>query len=159
MYFYSIEKLKARLAEGPLPEKESVDYVIGVAALTALAELLPGTPSDVWHYVNGAISLLLAFIGTYWVYLQNGGAKGRDFIQRYMILGWVSAIRYAIFATPIFVIVLAAAAHFFTVMGIRVGSLCYPSFTIFEALFYVYFGRQFSALAQMQRRQAGNMTP
>ncbi|HSI07985.1 MAG TPA: hypothetical protein VK985_05295 [Rariglobus sp.] len=156
MYFYSIEKLKTRLAEGPLPEKESVTYVIGFAAITALTGLLP-TVSDTWHYVNGSISVLLAFIGTYWIYLQNGGAEGDNFIHRYIVLGWVSVIRYLTFAAPAFIIVLAAAHYFFALAGTRVDWLYYPAIAIFEALFYTYFGRQFIDL--MQKTKAHGSLP
>jgi hypothetical protein len=145
MYFYSIEKLKARLAEGPLPEKESVTYVIGFAAVTALTGLLPAS-SGIWHYVNGSISVLFAFIGTYWIYLQNGGAEGKNFIPRYIILGWVSVIRYLTFATPAFIIVLAATNYFLALANVRIGPLYYPAIAIFEALFYIYLGKQFNDL-------------
>lgn len=152
MYFYSIKNLKSKLAEGPLSENESVTYLIGFSVITALTKILPAPTPSTWHYINSIISLLLAFFGTYWIYLQNGGPKGENFIQRYVILGWVSAIRYITFALPAFIIVLAATHYFLNMGGIRAEWLHHPAIAAFEALFYIYFGRQFNELTKNRAR-------
>lgn len=150
MYYYSIKQLKANLTEGPLPENESVSYIIGFSAIAALTKILPAPTPSTWHYINFIISLLLAFFGTYWIYLQNGGPNGKNFIQRYVILGWVSAIRYITLALPAFIILLAATHYFMNAEGVRAEWIYHPAISAFEALFYVYFGRQFSDLTRKQ---------
>ncbi|MDP1604456.1 MAG: hypothetical protein Q8M03_14465 [Legionella sp.] len=100
MYFYSIEKLKQRLAAGPLQEREGLPYALAFAFSTSLVTSLPNESLNRWDYTETFFSLILSIIGTYWLYRQNGGDSGRDFIYRGIVLGWVVFVRLATVAIP-----------------------------------------------------------
>ena len=49
----------------------------------------------------GAIDTIIIGFGTYYIYRCNGGENGERFLERYICLGWVVAIRWTVlFVTP-----------------------------------------------------------
>jgi hypothetical protein len=55
-----------------------------------------------WDYLSGFLSVILSIAGVYYAYLQNGGSKGYDFIQKYIVLGWVVSVRVILISIPLF---------------------------------------------------------
>ncbi|MBI2929570.1 MAG: hypothetical protein HYY24_28230 [Verrucomicrobia bacterium] len=104
MYFWRIEKLKTEMATRPLSEREALPYLVVFLALSTAVGYIPETVFNIWDGFGAAWSVLLAVIGTIYIYHQNGGAKGQHFLQRYFAIGWVVAIRWLV------IIVLAAFA-------------------------------------------------
>src|SRR5687767_5292916 len=102
MYFWRIEKLKDAMAAGPLTDREVLPYFIAFAILTALGTSLPGEAEfNHWETVGAVWSVLLAGFGSYFIYSQNGGARGQYLLQRYFALGWVVGVRWVAAAIPI----------------------------------------------------------
>ena len=93
MYFWRIEELKARLTRGPMTDREVLPYAIvfGVA-LSLVATPYTHTPS-IWDTAFGLFGAAAAIPGTIWVYRQNKGRNGTDFLQRFATIGWVTTIR------------------------------------------------------------------
>ena len=50
-----------------------------------------------------ALWILITIGGIYYVYSQNGGASGFDFVQKYYVLGWVVYVRCFLAFIPIMV--------------------------------------------------------
>lgn len=68
-------------------------------------------PGMVYNQIDvyiGILSLLIvAAIGTYAVYLSNGGNNGHEFLPRFLSLGWVAGIRYTVLVfLPLFIVYL-----------------------------------------------------
>jgi hypothetical protein len=150
MYFYSINKLKDRLKSGQLSERESVPYLIISAAFIALFAYFPSPPENLWDYVSLSISLALAILGTIWLYQKNGGSDGKDFIYRYIILGFVVIVRYITAMLPVIILYLC----FYYYSNDSSDETTWFDCVILvstELLFYWYFGKQIGDLHEKQK--------
>lgn len=97
MYFWGIERLKDQLVSRPLSEREVLPYVVACGALTSIVANVPAEINGIWDIMGGCRSVALAVFGTIFIYRQNGGASGQHFLQRYLAIGWVTAIRWLVF--------------------------------------------------------------
>ena len=96
MYFWSIEKLKAEMASGPLSEREVLPYLIVFLVLSTVNGCIPQADLNIWGGLSAAWSIALAVAGTVYIYRQNGGAHGQHFLQRYLAVGWVVTLRWIV---------------------------------------------------------------
>jgi hypothetical protein len=96
MYFWHIEQLKDELATSPLSERESFNYLMAYVVLTTLPFWPSESEVNYWDHLIQASSLLFSVLGTIHAYRENGGAAGQQFLQRYLALGWVWAIRWGV---------------------------------------------------------------
>ncbi len=95
MYFWRIEALKADLAALPLTDRQVLPYLVLYSVLIAAVGIIPFGPSNNWDMIGGGWSVLLAIVGTIYVYRKNGGEHGLHLLQRYLAIGWVVGIRWA----------------------------------------------------------------
>jgi hypothetical protein len=146
MYFYDITSLKDRLTTGPLPERESLPYLVVFVTLTAVVMYLPVPPENAWDYFEVAFSLLVSIVGMIYLYRANGGEKGRDFIHRYIVLGWVVVVRFASLFIPI-AIVLSIAGNVIGVTSEQTNWFDVLVIVVFEIGFYLYFARHLRGLS------------
>ncbi|MGI8924198.1 MAG: hypothetical protein ACR2HJ_09225 [Fimbriimonadales bacterium] len=98
MYFWNIDKLKEEMAAGPFTDRQLLPYVVTLTALSSAAVtllVLVGslTGMNLWDWLSGASSFLLAIVGTLFIYRRNGGPEGKHFLQRILVVGWVVSIR------------------------------------------------------------------
>ena len=101
MYFIQYHPLKEKLRERTLSESEALPYWILFNVLIVLAVSVPTIGEfNVWNAINGVMSLLFTICGIFYVYSQNGGASGFDFIQKVVVLGWVVTIRCLLVFIP-----------------------------------------------------------
>ena len=158
MYFYSIRPLKRRLATGPLSEAESLPYLVVFLAASAIASSLPGELENVWDWTDAILTVGLAVVGTWILYRANGGADGRDFVQRYIVLGWVVTLCFFTLVLPaLFLFAWTGRAAGFvsetsTVVDVVV------SFVI-QVSFLVYFGLHLDDLRQLTAAHRGEPSP
>lgn len=139
MYFYSIRRLKERLAVGPLPDRESLPYLLIFILATSLAASLPTQLEDPWDWAELVTSAVMAVAGTWVLYRANGGAHGRDFLHRYIVLGWVATLRFFTMVVPA-VLAFLLVAEF---AGLRPESkplFEYALSFFLEVSFVLYFG-------------------
>ena len=146
MYFYDITSLKDRLTTGPLPERESLPYLVVFVTLTAVVMYLPFPPENAWDYIEVAFSLFVSIFGTIYLYRANGGEKGRDFIHRYIVLGWVVALRFISLFIPV-AIVIYVVGSFFGVSSEQTNGFDVLVIVVFELAFYLYFARHLRELS------------
>ncbi|MFZ4681662.1 MAG: hypothetical protein ACOYMS_04100 [Terrimicrobiaceae bacterium] len=101
MYFIRYQPLKEKLKTRTLSDREALPYLILFAALAAAVYLLPPTERpNLWDLIGGGISVALAIGGVIYAYAQNGGAQGFDLIQKYVVIGWVVAVRCILILIP-----------------------------------------------------------
>ena len=98
MHFWRIEQLKTTLKQRSLTTAELLPYVVAVCLASAVVTegLTYSAKSsvNVWDYVFSFASVVLAALGTVYVYRLNGGPEGRDFLERYVVIGWVVVVRW-----------------------------------------------------------------
>ncbi len=101
MYFIRYQRLKEKLKTRTLSDREALPYLILFAALAAAVYLFPTTEgSNIWDWIGGGLSVVLAIGGVIYAYSQNGGAQGIDLIQKYVVIGWVVAVRCILIFIP-----------------------------------------------------------
>jgi hypothetical protein len=147
MYFWRIEKLKAEMAARPLSEREVLPYLVLNVVLCSVAVNLPKVFQNHWDGLGAVWSVLLAVVGTIYVYRRNGGADGQHFLQRYMAIGWVVIIRW--FA----ILILGGIAFYGALMAVRADVESthwydFLFFAAFEAVVYWRMGYHVRDLAQ-----------
>ncbi len=96
MYIWRIEQLKDRMLANPLNDREALPYLVAFVGLTAAVSFFPGERLNTWDHLGTGFGLILAVVGTIWIYRQNGGAEGRFLLQRYLAIGWVVGIRWMV---------------------------------------------------------------
>ncbi|MBI5119051.1 hypothetical protein HZA56_21515 [Candidatus Poribacteria bacterium] len=105
MYFWRIEELKSKMKSAPLSERETLPYFLVFLLSTEFASLIPSPPTmNYWDYATIIYGAALTLLGTLYLYRLNGGNGGAFFVQRYLALGWVTALRVIAGALPAFVV-------------------------------------------------------
>jgi hypothetical protein len=147
MYFWRIEKLKTKLAAGPLSEREALPYLVVYVALHSVIGYIPQTTYNVWDGLGAVRSVLLAALGIIYIYRQNGGGEGQHFLQRYFAVGWVVSIRWFAILLPAFFVFRGTLA---AVGADRTNSHWYDFLfiAVFEAAIYWRIGHHVRDLAQ-----------
>ena len=109
MYFIQYQPLKEKLRERTLSESEALPYLVVWGVLGNVWAMLWQMYGN-FNFFNfldvfsWALHVLIIIGGIYYVYSQNGGALGFDFIQKYYVLGWVVYVRCFLAFIPIMVI-------------------------------------------------------
>ncbi len=156
MYFIKYQPLKSKLSERSLTDREALPYLLIFTVLTVIGTSLPLYDDfNKWDALSSLLSALLIIAGVIYAYIQNGGEKGYDFIQKYVVLGWVVFVRC-------FFVLLAVAIPFFIILGflgvdIPEESNVYDVLFLFlwEAFFYQRIGRHIKDTNIINRSEPG----
>ena len=108
MYLTNIRGLKPSLIQGPLPENQTIKYLLICMFLWLPIRISPLLQmQDSWLNIIDIATILIALIGTYYCFKNNGGSNGVFFLQRFFPIGLVVGARIAVmFFFPIFVVLL-----------------------------------------------------
>jgi hypothetical protein len=108
MYFFNYHPLKETLKNRELTDRQAMPYFIVFIGLTSFntSVHLSGDMNG-WDYLSGFIGAILSIAGVYYVYLQNGGSKGYDLIQKFIVLGWIVTVRIAMISIPLIILLFA----------------------------------------------------
>ena len=104
MYFWRINEIKRRLVTSPLSDREALPYLVAYSAMAAIGMLVPPENYNRWDFVSGLLSVGFTILGTIWVYRRNGGSSGTYFLQRFLAIGWVVALRLLAVAGPTLIV-------------------------------------------------------
>ncbi len=105
MYFVFYHPLKHKLRTNSLSDREALPYLIIYAVLFALGSYSEADRlSNGYGFLSLCLTVIIAIGGTYYVYRQNGGKEGFNLIKKYLILGWVVSIRFAIALIPVVIV-------------------------------------------------------
>lgn len=106
MYFWRIENLKAELASRPMTDREVLPYFVIDAVLTSLALAVGSSSFNLWSGIDLTWGLGLALFGSMYLFRQNGGSQGSQFLQRTFAVGWVIGLRWCAWVIPIYCVLL-----------------------------------------------------
>ena len=107
MYFWKIEKLKEDIKSDRFSEKDRFAYfivgitlsAIGMETTTGLVEENP----NIWDMLSAIGNVIIAVVGTVFAYRANGSANGKDFLGRFLSIGFVVSIRFLVFIIPLLI--------------------------------------------------------
>ena len=107
MYFWRIEKLKEDIRANQLSEKDRFIYafiyvVLGAIGMEAMM-FMPLEHGDIWDAIESVSNVVILTVGTIFAFKANGSTKGSDFLGKYFSLGFVIAIRFLVYAIPLFI--------------------------------------------------------
>ena len=95
MYFVRYASLKQQLRERSLTQRQALPYLIGTGIVIGLNNVLSlYCDSNSYDILSGFAMIVVFIIGTCYVYSENGGPSGFDFIRKYITLGWVVGCRF-----------------------------------------------------------------
>jgi len=151
MYFWRIERLKAELVARPLSDRDVLPYLVVSAALASVVYIFPATMLNIWDGLGVAWSVALAVFGTIYIFFQNGGAEGRNLLQRYFAVGWVVALRMLVVVVPVLAAFLATLLAIGVEMDVNTTWYDFLLFAIIESVFYLRFGHHVKDVAQRAR--------
>jgi predicted membrane channel-forming protein YqfA (hemolysin III family) len=102
MYFIKYQPLKEKLSNRTLSEREALPYLVVFTALTALTVGVPLYENyNTLDAIAAGFSVLIAIFGILFAYKQNGENEGFDLIKKYVVLGWVTTVRFIIVSIPL----------------------------------------------------------
>ena len=102
MYLIKYETLKEKLRARTLSEREALPYfLLQTVLVTLLGAFNIMTPFNTWDSISALLSVSICLGGIIYAYDQNGGASGFDFIQKFIVLSWVVAIRLLLIVVPL----------------------------------------------------------
>lgn len=149
MYFWRIEKLKTSMATAPLTDREVLPYLIATVILMAAvlggAQHVPVT--SVWDDISSIFGMVIAVIGTIYIYNRNNGEAGQHFLQRYIVIGWVVSLRWLVAFMVIFTILYIILEYY----GASAENIALAEFTfdtLASAVLYWRIGHHVHDLAQ-----------
>jgi len=141
MYFVRYQPLKDKLKTRSLTDREALPYLIVFAGLAAAVYLFPTTSEyNIWDWIGGGLSVALAVGGVFYAYARNGGMQGFDLILKYVVIGWIVAVRCILVFVPC-AIAFYIFGEMFGLVTERTGWYETLVIACFEAILYQRVGR------------------
>ena len=109
MYFWNIDALKDEIKRGDFGDEKAIAYIvislILYSILFELVYLFPVTEErNTWDYVESVLSIVVPMMGILYAYQKNGGAKGKDFANKYFSIGFVVGVRFMVYSTGLMIV-------------------------------------------------------
>ena len=159
MYFIKYHPLKEKLRDRTLSDREALPYLVLFAAVTALTgSSWFAEEFNVWDGISLALSVGTAIWGVLYAYRQNGGARGFDLIQKYVVLGWIVSVRLLVVFIPTAIVLIAAGEWLGLLSLDRTGPYDVAAVFITEVIFYQRIGRHVRDTAEKPANQASDAT-
>jgi len=136
MYFWNIEKLKQDIKNGKLCQSVQFKYLLIWIVLTIFAELsyIGDSFNDIKY--NFTIDLIFTILGTIYLYKCNGGANGKDFLQKFISISIVVFFRLLLYFIA-FMILLFVMIAFFEISDAKLDNLI--NYIIMPIMILVYY--------------------
>lgn len=99
MYFWKVDSLAQDLKNGSLPQSERFKYLLATVIIyAAVIELtfLFAEPITTLQIVQSALVIAITIGGTIYCYLMNTRGDNQEFIDRFICIGWVVAVRVTV---------------------------------------------------------------
>ena len=76
-----------------MSESEQFKYLLASTILYSIG-MIPFLQNNMMDVYSAIVSGIITILGTYYVYKANGGSEGKDFLQRFISIGLVVAVRW-----------------------------------------------------------------
>ena len=153
MYWVRYQPLKDQLKKRLISDREALPYLLWFCGLEAVVLSFPVlSEMNKWDVIEAVLYVLVVLAGVFYVYHRNGGKKGYDVIPKFIILGWVVAIRYLFAAIPVAGFVYFTA-YYYGISGDKTTLFDAVFFTGLSALYYERLGRHIADTNEMDGEQ------
>ncbi len=160
MYFIRYKQLKNRLRSRSVTDREALPYLILSVAIAALVSAPPpGTISNLWDCLSALFSAATAVGGILYAYHKNGGRSGFDLIQKFVIIGWVVTIRFALVFIPIAIVIIIAGTKMGVISLDYTGPYDILMILVAEIIFYQRIGKHVGDTAEEVSEQERPLYP
>lgn len=158
MYFVQYKPLKRQLRSRSLSDPAALPYLIldGVF-LTLFGAITDAFGTEGWNdfdTLSMCLSVIFVIGGTCYVYQQNGGKEGFDFIQKYVVLGWIVGFRFflvgLVLLTLAFLVFIVALDDGSAPEPIHTGASDVLIVTIIELIYFQRLGRHIQDTKNMR---------
>ena len=150
MYFFKIEPLKQKLRDGVFTDREALPYLIGWIVFSPL------TLGSKLNFAKDE-DLLLAFLGIFatifgpwFVYKENSGAVGNNFIQKFIVLGWVVYCRLALVFIGFFLVAMIPHLFGHSYLGHLPSGVKIVIFVLYQYCYFNFLGAHIRDVATIQ---------
>lgn len=114
MYFWKIDSLTQELKDGSLPQSERMKYLLATVIVYAVAieaSFLFAEPITYLRIFQSSFIVAITVGGTIYCYVMNRRGDNREFIDRFICIGWVVSVRViALFVGVYFLYLIAGYA-------------------------------------------------
>ena len=154
MYWWNLRAAKSELTGEPLSSRQLLPYLLAIVVLETLVvefSFLAPSSQDLGarQWVFASASVMVTVLGCLYLYRQNGGPNGERFLERFLVLGWVTGIRVVVVVFFAFLVLLFLADLVPTInQGIE--NLADIGGGLLLLIYYAYLGHHLGSLARSQ---------
>lgn len=108
MYLWRVDKLVEDFRNENVTEKEKFKYMLLFGAVMTVVTdpiLCIGSKYSIMDAINLFVMLIVVLGGTYYCYVANRDADNKDFVTRYLCIGFPIIVRILVVAIPIFIVI------------------------------------------------------
>jgi hypothetical protein len=138
MYFWKISKLEEDLKKG-LTEKEDVKYLLAISTLYAIGMVPMVLNPNIYDYVLWFLMIVFVIIEIILLYRINEWENWKNFLSRYLSIGWVVLLRSFIFVMiPLLVAYIFINIYFLWNPDLESANISDVALSIFYPIWYLY---------------------
>ena len=141
MYFTNITKLKEDIIEKKLSEKDRFIYILLFVMLDTIfleLNMFPIEELNIIDYASSILTIVVTFLGTYFIYKANGGEEGDDFAGKYFSITWVRGIQFLLIFMLVEIIFLVLDSFLFKISEFNNDIVMFISISGFVVALYFY---------------------
>ncbi len=140
MHFVSMSKLKEKLKNGELTEKDVFLYLLfgSIGSQVIFAFYSYFASADILWIITSIMGLAIVAAGAYLTYLANGGRSGKDLALRSISIMFVAWFQVTLISLFIFACIYIAPHYITGYKTLRALYYTYCIFSVFILIFYYY---------------------
>ncbi|HMO41602.1 MAG TPA: hypothetical protein PKE26_17225 [Kiritimatiellia bacterium] len=142
MHFISYWPIKNQLRDRTLSDREALPYLVVFVAISAALLSIPlFNGFNNWDLINLVLAVLAAIAGVLYSFKQNGGRKGHDLIQKFVVIGWIVTVRSTLVLIPLTFVLMYLGDAMGVVTYESTGWYDVAMMTSFDIIVYQRIGR------------------
>lgn len=131
-----------------MSDRAALPYFIISTLLLAVSAHIPKEDEHLWDHIGDLIEIIAILSGTIYCYKANGGARGRQFLQRYFSVSWVVGQRILSVMIPALIVYMIGVVSAGIALDSPQGAFCQCLFnTALTVLIYWRIGHHLRFIA------------